>query len=248
MNPEAYIEMAETESRHWWFVGRRNILSNLLHRLDLPDDARILEVGCGTGGNLEMLGEMGSVRAMELDHAAIELAEAKTSGRFCIKQGACPDQIPYEGPFDLICLFDVLEHIEQDTETLSALNSRLAAGGRIILTVPAHQWLWSSHDEHLHHERRYSRSELSRKAASAGLSVQMISYFNTLLFPLAVATRIWNRMTGTETMSGTRLPPRAVNWLLTHTFSLERRLVGRFGLPTGVSLVAILTAKDLSGR
>lgn len=248
MSPEAYLEMAETESGHWWFVGRRAILSDLLHRLKLPEGARILEVGCGTGGNLKMLGKFGNVCAMELDHTAIELAEAKTPGRFCIKQGACPDQIPYEGPFDLICLFDVLEHIDQDIETLAALRSLLADGGRIILTVPAHQWLWSRHDTHLHHKRRYSRLELRSKASFAGLTVQMIGFFNTLLFPLAVATRIWGRLTGSESMSGTSLPPRVLNSLLARTFSFERRLVGRVGLPTGVSLVATLTKEGLSGK
>jgi len=126
MNPAAYLEMAETESRHWWFSGRRAILSSMIASLNLPQNPQILEIGCGTGGNLEMLGNFGNVSALEMDATARAIASKKTNNLFNIQAGHCPDEIPFHDQhFELICMFDVLEHIEQDTETLIAIKQLL---------------------------------------------------------------------------------------------------------------------------
>ncbi|MGH9896703.1 MAG: class I SAM-dependent methyltransferase, partial [bacterium] len=157
MSPEAYLQMPETEASHWWYAGRRTALASLIAGLDLPVDARILEIGSGTGGNLPMLSSFGRVSALEMNATARSIAERKTSGRFDIREGLCPAEIPFaDEKFHLVCLFDVLEHIEEDVETLVAARNLLAQGGRVILTVPAYRWLWGVHDELLHHKRRYS--------------------------------------------------------------------------------------------
>lgn len=240
MHPEAYTGMAATEASHWWFAGRRAILTSILSDLQLPKNAQILEIGAGTGGNLDMLAQFGQVYAIEMDSAAREIATAKTGGRFDIQAGSCPHDLPFTGrKFDLICLFDVLEHIEQDTETLTVLKRQLAPGGRLLLTVPAYQWMWSSHDVFLHHKRRYSAAELQEKACSSGLKTDRISYFNTLLFPLAVSARLVDRLSGATSASGTTIPPRPANRALRQLFAAERFLLRIGNLPFGVSLLGI---------
>jgi SAM-dependent methyltransferase len=234
--------MADTEGRHWWFTGRRAILSSLIARLALPPSAQIVEIGCGTGGNLEMLAAFGEVSAMEADDGARAIAAEKTAGRFDIRAGRCPDEIPFAGRrFDLVCLFDVLEHIEEDVATLKAVGGLLAPGGHALITVPAYRWMWSAHDEFLHHKRRYTAGELRAKAAQAGLQVAGWSYFNTVLFPLAVAARLKDRLLSEARASGTAVPAGPINRLFHGVFSAERFVVGRWRLPFGVSLLAVLS-------
>jgi len=241
MNPEAYLEMAETEARHWWFLGRRAILAKMIGSLNLPQNSKILEVGCGTGGNLQMLATFGEVSALEMDATARAIAAKKTNNLYDIKAGYCPDDIPFhEQQFDLICMFDVLEHIEKDTETLISIKQLLKKNGRILMTVPAYQWLYGPHDEFLHHKRRYSVHELREKFVASGLQPLKISYFNTFLFPLAAIVRLKDKLIGNHSANGTSVPPFLINKLFTCIFSTERFLLEHFNLPFGVSLLCVL--------
>ncbi|HEV3009745.1 MAG TPA: class I SAM-dependent methyltransferase, partial [Burkholderiales bacterium] len=241
MHPSAYREMADTEGRHWWFTGRRAILAALIARLGVPREARIVEIGCGTGGNLEMLSAFGRVSALETDAGARAIAIEKTAGRFDIRPGACPHSIPFPpASYELVCLFDVLEHVEEDVATLQAVGALLAPGGHAVITVPAYRWLWSAHDDFLHHKRRYSAGELRTKVAAAGLRLGQLSYFNTLLFPLAALARVKDRLLNHDRASGTAVPARPINGLFHAVFSAERFVVGRLPLPFGVSLLAVI--------
>lgn len=245
MNPAAYLEMAETESRHWWFLGRRALLYRMIESLDLPQNAKILEVGCGTGGNLQMLAKFGEISAFEMDANARAIASNKTNNLYDIRAGYCPDEIPFHDQrFDLICMFDVLEHIDQDTEALIAIKQLLKINGRILLTVPAYQWLWGAHDEFLYHKRRYSATQLQKKIVAAGLRPVKISYFNTILFPLAAIVRIKDKLLGNSLATGTSVPPAPINKFFTTLFGAERFLLERFNLPFGVSLLSVLKAAD----
>jgi SAM-dependent methyltransferase len=247
MSPEAYIEMAETEARHWWFRGRRMLFQSLISKFNLPAGARILEIGSGTGGNLEMLSTFGTVCAVEMDTTARAIAEKKTGGQFDIRPGVCPSDIPFSGEkFDLICLFDVLEHIEEDEKTLVMVKGLLAKGGWALITVPAYQFLWGVHDRFLYHKRRYSSAELDRKISDAGLQVEKLSYFNTFLFPLAVVARLKNRLFKNISSSGTKIPPFPINSLFRRIFSAERFWLGRHNFPFGISLLCAIKSRQNS--
>lgn len=246
MNPDAYLEMADTEARHWWFSGRRAILSHLIRTFELPSNARILEIGSGTGGNLQMLSSFGQVSALEMDATARSIALEKTGGRFDIRPGFCPTDIPFAGEkFDLICLFDVLEHIDEDVETLIAVKKLLSDGGRVLVTVPAHRWLWSAHDKFLHHKRRYSAAELRQKVLASGFKLAKLTYFNSFLFPLAAFVRFKDRLLGNSSASGTSIPPAPINQIFADLFGLERFMIEKFNLPFGVSLLCVLQSDHL---
>ena len=135
-----------------------------------------------------MLSRFGSVDAMEMDVGACEYAE-KTTG-FHVKVGSLPANVPFNTKYDLICMFDVLEHVEDAAGALARLASMLEPGGKIVVSVPAYMWLWSDHDVVLHHFRRYSRPRLRADLTAAGLRVQKLSYFNTALVPAAAAARL----------------------------------------------------------
>jgi hypothetical protein len=140
----------------------------------------------------------------------------------------------------LIALLDVLEHVEDDRAALETIADKLKPGGRILLTVPAFPWMWSAHDEVNHHHRRYTRGSLRRTVTDAGLKIEFLSWFNSLLFPIAATARIAGRLTGKED-SDDKLPPAPVNALLETMFGLERHLIGRVPFPPGVSLLAIVS-------
>lgn len=249
MDPSAYSEMAEIENEHWWFRGRRAIVSSLLGSLPLPKGSRILEVGCGTGGNLDMLNHFGEVCAFEMSESARQIAQKKTASQYDIRSGYCPHAIPFvEKTFDLICLFDVLEHIEEDTETLSALRSLLNKDGFIFLTVPAYQWMFGPHDVFLHHRRRYTRSQLSAVARSAGLKPVKLTYINTVLFPLAVVARLKDKITQSKIATGANLPSPLINAIFYQLFALEKVLLRLINLPFGVSIVGIFQIDDVGQR
>lgn len=241
MERVVYDRMAELDELHWWYRARRDILADLIARkIGPPPDARILEIGCGTGHNLGMLGGFGRVDAIEVDGAARDIASRRL-GR-AVMNAPLPALTGVEdGAYDLIAILDVLEHVEEDRAALEGMAAKLRPGGRILITVPAHPWMWSAHDVVNHHKRRYTKGTLREVIGAAGLKLELLSWFNSLLFPVAAAARVAGRVTGKEDSDDT-LPPKPVNALFEKIFGLERYALGRLPFPPGVSLVAIVSA------
>ena len=246
MDAALYATYARAEDAHWWFRARRQIVERVIGGLELPGDARLLEMGCATGGNLDLLARHGALDAVEMDEEAVAYARSRETGAAVYQghlPGALPDQI--RGAYDLITLLDVLEHIPDDAASLSTLYNLTTSGGVLLLTVPAYQWLWSAHDEVNHHQRRYRRSHLVRLIQAAGFEVERATYFNTLLFPLVAAARTagnWaGRITGAEQAASDidTIPPGPVNRALEGVFAFERRVVPHVRLPFGVSILVV---------
>jgi SAM-dependent methyltransferase len=242
MQPEAYTQMAEAERAHWWFVGRRRLLEAVITALALPPAARILEVGSGTGGNFPLLQRFGAVTAIELNETARAMATARTG--LPVQSGALPDALGLgDQKFDLICLFDVLEHVGPDAASLQALRAHLAPGGRLILTVPAYRALFGPHDKALHHFRRYERAALAALLGQTGYAIHYLTFFNCLLLPLALMARLADRLFRREAPLGERTPAAPLNAVLTAIFSAEAGpLSRRRRLPFGLSLLAVAVA------
>lgn len=247
MDRVIYDRMAEHDSTHWWYRARREVLASVIARkITLPKAARILEIGCGTGHNLPMLARFGRVDAIEIDDAARGVAERRL-GR---PVGASP--LPEmtgvaDGTYDLVALLDVLEHVADDVAALRAIARRLKPGGTILLTVPQYPWMWSGHDVANHHHRRYVKKTLAASVRGAGLRLDLLTSFNSLLFPLAAAQRGAARLRGKQG-SDDNPPPGPVNALFERVFGLERYLIGRVPMPPGVSLLAIVRpVPDKSG-
>jgi SAM-dependent methyltransferase len=236
-----YEQMAELDQRHWWYRARREVLAALIRReAQPPANARVLEIGCGTGHNLAMLGEFGSVDALELDDEARAVAEQRLGKS--VMSAPLPELagVP-ERHYDLIGAFDVIEHIDDDQAALASIAARLKPGGKLVVTVPAHQWMWSAHDVVNHHKRRYSKRALRALVQGSSLKLERSGYFNSLLFPLAVAERLSSKLRGKDD-ADLSLPPRLLNAALERVFALERHLVARLPLPPGLSLFAVASA------
>ena len=238
MDRIVYDRMAAHDSTHWWYRARRDILADYLTREGrLPKEARILEIGCGTGHNLPMLAQFGRVDAIEIDPAARDVASQRLGKAVGDAPLPALPGVP-DAHYDLIAVLDVVEHIEDDVAALQAMRARLAPGGKILITVPAHQWMWSAHDVVNHHHRRYSKTTLVKAIDAAGLRPRKLGYFNSLLFPLAAGARIMGRITGREDSDDT--PPAApLNTLFEKIFRLERHMVGRLPMPPGVSIITL---------
>jgi 2-polyprenyl-3-methyl-5-hydroxy-6-metoxy-1,4-benzoquinol methylase len=241
MERVVYETMAELDQRHWWYRARREVIAALIRRVvQPPANASILEIGCGTGHNLAMLGQFGEVDALELDEEARAIAEQRL-GRSVMSAPLPEIEGVADRHYDLVGAFDVIEHIDHDRAALASIAAKIRPGGKLVMTVPAHQWMWSAHDVVNHHKRRYSKKALKALIQGSPLRLDRIGYFNSLLFPIAVAERTASKVRGKDEADLT-LPPAPLNAALERTFAAERHLIGRVPLPPGLSLFAVASA------
>jgi len=240
MQPNEYEIMHALELHHWWFRGRRRLLVDLLRGAAgaRAGSLRILDYGCGTGGNTSAYASLGVVVGVEPDSAAVRLARERGGARYCRTAGT---QLPFrQGAFDAVMASDVLEHIEDDFEAVSEIARVLRPGGTAIISVPAHQWLFSEHDAALHHFRRYSKAAIRNVLERGGLRIRRLSYWNAALFPAICLHRLLVKpRRGHEPRSDTSSSPWLINEALAALLAAEAAVLRHAPLPWGVSLVGV---------
>ena len=238
MKQQAYDKMSLCEDLHWWFVARRKIIQKILDKLAKQSDIEnVLEIGCGSGGNLSLLSSYGKLSAVEIDNPTRTKAIAR---HICqVSSGSLPHNLLFDTKFDLICALDVVEHIDDDEQAIKSIESLLNPGGMVLITVPAYQFLWSAHDVANNHKRRYTKSSLHAIINNSGLKIMYTSYFNTFLFPFVWIARLMNNLKGEEEKFDVNMPPPFINSLLTLIFSSERFFIPATALPFGVSLMIV---------
>lgn len=233
-----YRDHQQQEESHWWFVGRRRVVAMLLKTLRLNSSRRLLDVGSGAGGMLELLLTYGQVTSLEGDAECAEHIRERYGERVTVLPHFFESLDPTKQTFDVVSMFDVLEHIEDDVAALKKIHALLVPGGWYIATVPACPFLWSSHDDLNKHYRRYMKRELCQKVEQAGFTIARCSYFNFFLFVPIFFARMLFRLIG-RVDSDVRAPSAGVNGLFAKIFSFERFCLSRFSFPIGVSLFII---------
>ena len=237
MQESEYEQMYKLESFYWWFVARRKLVRDLVRDCKTPKDGNLLDLGCGTGLNCLMLSEFGSVKGTDLSEKAIEFSRQR--GVNDLVQCDAEDLKLPDSTFDVVTALDVLEHVNDDLLALSEMFRVLKPGGWLIITVPAYGFLWSEHDEALHHRRRYVAHELRNKVMNAGFTLERSTYFLTsLFFPILFFRTVQNlsRKSLRASTSHVILPEWA-NTLLIKILDLERLYLRVSNLPFGVSLI-----------
>jgi len=245
-DPVFFDQLALVEDRHFWFVCRNELLFEMMRKTAAGGTHKsyALEVGCGTGNVLRFLAKAcanSTVIGMDMWAEGLRHARKRTS---CALLQADLRQAPFARLFDVIGMFDVLEHLPDDAGALRDVHALLAPGGSVLITVPAHQYLWSYFDEAGHHCRRYELRQLRDVLVSAGFQVEFLTQFMASIFPLVwVGRRFRNRgkeQAATGAAAGELRIIPGVNSVLKMLIRLENRWIlrGR-SLPLGTSLFAV---------
>ncbi len=244
-------ELTKSENRleesYWWFVGRRAILERVLRRFG-NQSCLAVDVGCGSGRNLQMLRPYADcVMGLDTSAAALELASA----RGFPTARADGYALPLAGSsVDLVCALDVLEHLDEDLMALHEFHRVLRPGGLLLLTVPAYRFLWSEHDEALSHRRRYVASEMHAKLTRTGFVVLKRTYaVFFMLFPIALY-RLFRGLVPKDPYAPKAshvVLPNFFNKLLVALLQVEAWMIGRINLPWGTSIV-VLAQRNMPPR
>ncbi|PZU96169.1 MAG: class I SAM-dependent methyltransferase [Pseudanabaena sp.] len=242
MEIELYQEMYSLERQHWWFLARRKILTGLISHY-LPQ-GQVLDVGCGTGFILEELQKSSNnYNAWGLDNAEPAIAFCQQKKLTRITQGILGHDGLTKHSFDMVMFLDVIEHLDEDEQAVELAKDYLSLVGKLLITVPAYQFLWSAHDQIHGHKRRYTKKKLIELLHKTGYEVSYISYFNTFLFPLIAIARLLGNLRDRHQASDVSLPPSPVNQLLYQIFRWEKYFLPYLSFPFGVSIVCVAKPK-----
>jgi SAM-dependent methyltransferase len=245
MDAHIYDQFAELEENHFWFRGRRTIFFDLIERElgGARSDLDILEVGCGPGGMMPPLTRYGRVHGLDIAHDALRYCQTRGFANVATASGT---ELPFDdASFDVVALFDTIEHIPDDKKVLEEVHRILKPGGFVFISVPAYQFLYSQNDRLVHHQRRYTRSNLGSLLRETRFKPRKLTYFNTFLFPLILPAvmvlklkeKLFGLPEGQTNLSHQFAGP--INDLFAWFMSAERWLLRNMEFPFGHSLIAI---------
>jgi SAM-dependent methyltransferase len=239
MDAGVYAVEASIEATHWWFVGRRRLFARELSRLALAREAKILDIGTGTGANLRMLAELGfrDVAGVDASDEAIRFCAEKGLGK--VEKGdVCA--LPFaDGSFDLALATDIIEHVDDDRRALAEIFRVLKPGGAALITTPAFPSLWGLQDEVSHHKRRYRVGGLLSKLRQSRLLPLRCYHFNFLLFaPIWLARRLIGALR-LRLESEAQVNTPALNSILSAIFAIDTLTAPWLRMPFGVSILVM---------
>ena len=243
MEQHTYAIMNNVEDTHWWFVGRRAILESFLRGIVEKLNAqnpKILDVGCGTGANLEMLKNFGAAEGVDVSDDALEFCKLK--GLKAHKGLA--EKLPFaDESFDIVTALDVVEHLDDDIAGLKEMRRVMKQDGRTLIFVPAFMWLWGVQDDISNHRIRYTKKQIVERLEKAGFEVERATYANWTFFAPILAGRVIMKITGIKPKSENNVNVSALNGVFGKIFSAERLWLKNFNFPFGVSIVIVARKK-----
>ena len=250
MQAKDFEDLYETEEKMWWFAGMREISAALLDDFLPKNIENILDIGCGTGLNLEWLKRYGaesSINGLDLEDVALRFCRAR--GTDHLVQASATD-LPFPSEyFDLVTSFDVLVQIPgegSDEQAISEMYRVLKPGGVAFVRAAAYRWMYSGHDVAVNTQRRYNLPELSKKLENGGFTILRKTYANTIMFPAAVVRRQVLKKVGlADAGSDVKQLPPSLEWLnrlLTRLMTWEARYLKTKNrrLPFGLSAVCVV--------
>ena len=241
MQQHTYAIMDEVEGSHWWFVGRRSILNSFLQTIvqslkSKVQSLKILDIGCGTGANIEMLSQYGEAEGVDVSDDALEFCRRKG---LKVQKGLA-ETLPYQdGSFDLTTALDVVEHLDDDIAGLKEMFRVTKSGGYSLIFVPAFMWLWGVQDDISNHRIRYTKSQIVERLEKAGYEIERATYANWTFFTPILVGRTLMRLTGVKPESENNVNVSALNGIFGKLFGAERFWLRNFNFPFGVSIVVV---------
>ena len=245
MDYQDYILKNNNSELYFWFAARLNLIDNLLKKNLLPktENRLILDLGCGTGTELDILAKYGQITALDNNQAALRLAQQKKYQT--ILADIEKINLPEEN-FDVICCFDLLEHLADDEKVLNNIFQSLKNNGQLFFTVPAFSWLFSTHDLALNHRRRYNKEKIIIKLTNAGFSNISLGFWNSILFPLEASIRLMKKLLllklieNNSFQSEAMLTSPILNNILFSILNFENILINRgIKFPFGLTIYGI---------
>ncbi len=244
MEAQSIKEYERLEKYYWWFIGRRYVIAGVLKKYFSGGNLRILDWGCGPGGNFKFLQKYGQI--LGVDSSNESLSACKSKGINNVVKATTLDEFKSDTKFDLITNFDVLEHIQEDESFLAGLHRLLVPQGYILVTVPAFQFLWSGLDDIVGHKRRYTKKELCDKFSRNGYDIVMASYFIFFLSPAFILFRMLQKIKKSNAKSLNESVvefPRVINGLFAGTLYIESLIAPYISLPFGTSIIVLAKQK-----